>query len=98
MKRTNLTRKELAQVINQKIGFSQRSAGELVDMVFDSLKEKLLEGEPVKLVQFGTFTVRKKASRVGRNPRTGEAMEITKRSMVSFRPSKTIREKINKKK
>lgn len=97
MKRTNLTRKELAQVINQKMGFSQRSAGELVDMVFDTLKNELLAAEPVKLVQFGTFTVRKKSSRVGRNPRTGESMEITKRSMVSFRPSKTIREKINKK-
>lgn len=98
MKLANLTRKELAQVINQKMGFSQRSAGELVDMVFDSLKNELLAGEPVKLVQFGTFTVRKKSPRVGRNPRTGESMEITKRSMVSFRPSKTIREKINKKK
>lgn len=97
MKRSNLTRKELAQVINQKMGFSQRSSGELVDKVFDSLKDELLAGEPIKLVQFGTFTVRKKASRVGRNPRTGESMEITKRSMVSFRPSKTVREKINKK-
>jgi integration host factor subunit alpha len=97
MKRSNLTRKELAQVINEKIGFSQRSAGELVDRVFDALKNELLAGEPIKLVQFGTFTVRKKSSRLGRNPRTGESMEITKRHMVSFRPSKTVREKINRK-
>ena len=95
MKRSNLTRKELAQIINDKMGFSQRSAGELVDVVFDKLKKTLLAEESIKIVQFGTFTVRKKSSRVGRNPRTGETMEISKRSMVSFRPSKVVREKLN---
>ncbi len=95
MKRSNLTRKELAQIINEKLGFSQRGAGELVDSVFDQLKKTLLKEESIKLVQFGTFTVRKKSSRVGRNPRTGETMEITKRSMVSFRPSKVVRERLN---
>ncbi|HIJ78460.1 MAG: integration host factor subunit alpha [Desulfobulbaceae bacterium] len=95
MKRSNLTRKELAQLINEKMGFSLRSAGELVDAVFDKLKKSLLHEESIKLVQFGTFTVRKKTSRVGRNPRTGETMEISKRSMVSFRPSKVVREKLN---
>jgi integration host factor subunit alpha len=95
MKRSNLTRKELAQLINEKMGFSQRSAGELVDAVFDKLKKTLLAEESIKIVQFGTFTVRKKSSRVGRNPRTGETMEISKRSMVSFRPSKVVREKLN---
>ncbi|MGV1098187.1 integration host factor subunit alpha [Thiovibrio sp. JS02] len=95
MKRSNLTRKELAQIINEKIGFSQRSAGEMVDAVFEVLKKTLLKGESIKLVQFGTFTVRRKSSRVGRNPRTGETMEISKRNMVSFRPSKVVREKLN---
>jgi integration host factor subunit alpha len=95
MKRSNLTRKEIAQIINEKMGLSQRSAGEMVDAVFDSLKKTLLKNESIKLVQFGTFTVRKKTSRVGRNPRTGETMEISKRNMVSFRPSKVVREKLN---
>ncbi|MFZ5766077.1 MAG: integration host factor subunit alpha [Thermodesulfobacteriota bacterium] len=91
----NLTRKELARIINEKLGISQRSAAELVDQVFSTLKESLLNEEPVKLVQFGTFTVRKKSPRMGRNPRTGETMEITRRSMVSFKASKALREKIN---
>ena len=68
----------------------------MVDAVFDALKKTLLHGEAIKIVQFGTFTVRKKSSRVGRNPRTGETMEISKRQMVSFRPSKVVRENLNK--
>ncbi|MEW6595766.1 MAG: integration host factor subunit alpha [Thermodesulfobacteriota bacterium] len=95
MKRSNLTRKDLAKAINEKMGFSQRGAGDLVDAVFDTLKKALLTEEAVKLVQFGTFNVRKKAPRKGRNPRTGAAMEISRRSMISFRPSKIVREKIN---
>lgn len=95
MKSTNLTRKELAQEINDKLGISQRSAGELVDEVFSTLKKTLLQEESVKLVQFGTFTVRQKSPRVGRNPRTGETMEIAERSMISFKASKGLREKIN---
>ncbi|MEN8139748.1 MAG: integration host factor subunit alpha [Thermodesulfobacteriota bacterium] len=95
MKRSNLTRKDLAKTINDDLGFSQRSAGEIVDTVFACLRQTLIEGEAVKLVQFGTFSVRKKSSRVGRNPRTGETMEISKRSMVTFKASKGLREKIN---
>ncbi|MBU0967948.1 MAG: integration host factor subunit alpha [Proteobacteria bacterium] len=93
--KSNLTRKELAQAINEKLGISQRSAGELVDLVFSTLKQTLLNEESVKIVQFGTFTVRNKAPRMGRNPRTGETMEIAKRSMVSFKASKSLRQKIN---
>jgi len=93
--KVNLTRKELAQAINDKLGISQRSASELVDLVFSTLKQTLLDEESVKLVQFGTFTVRNKAPRMGRNPRTGETMEIAKRSMVSFKASKNLRQKIN---
>lgn len=91
----NLTRKELARLINEKMGFSQNSAGDLVDEVFLCLKEALMAEEQVKLVQFGTFNIRRKEPRVGRNPRTGETMEIRKRSMVSFKPSKDLRDKVN---
>ena len=96
MKRTNITRKELAKAINEKMGFSQRSATVIIDEVFSRLKDALLSEESVKLVQFGTFNVRRKKSRVGRNPRTGDTMEICPRCMVSFRPSKVVREHINK--
>ncbi len=95
MKKVNLTRKDLAKKINDELGFSQRSAAALVDNVFTCMKDTLLKEESIKLVQFGTFTVRQKAPRVGRNPRTGETMEISKRSMVSFKASKKLREKIN---
>ena len=95
MKRSNITRKDLARVINEKMGFSQRSAEEIVDTVFSTMKSALLNGESIKLVHFGTLSVRKKSPRRGRNPRTGDAMEISSRSMVSFKPSKGLRMKIN---
>lgn len=94
-KRDNITRKDLAKAVNEKMGISQRSSEEVVNAVFSSMKKTLISGESIKLVHFGTLGVRKKAPRRGRNPRTGEAMEITKRSMVSFKPSKGLREKIN---
>ena len=59
------------------------------------MKQALLEGETIKLVHFGTFSVRDKAPRRGRNPRTGESITIKKRQTVSFRPSKKLREQIN---
>ena len=95
MKKANLTRKDLARAINEKLGFSKQSAGELVDTVFDRMKYGLLNEDAIKLVQFGTFNIRKKNARIGRNPRTGATMEICKRSMVSFKPSKGLRERIN---
>jgi len=95
MKKNNVTRKELAVAVNEKLGVSQRNSAEIVDTVFASMKEKLVSGESIKLVQFGTLTVRDKSPRRGRNPRTGEAMVISKRKMVSFRPSKSLRERLN---
>ncbi|VAW41781.1 Integration host factor alpha subunit [hydrothermal vent metagenome] len=96
MKKKNVTRKELAIAVNNRLGVSQRNGAEIVDKVFAALKETLVSGETAKLVQFGTLTVRDKAPRRGRNPRTGDAMIITKRKMVSFRPSKQLRERLNK--
>ena len=92
----NVTRKELAVAVNEQLGLSQRSSSDIVDTVFSVLKDALVEGESVKLVQFGTLAVRNKAPRRGRNPRTGESMTITRRKMVSFRPSKQLRERLNK--
>lgn len=92
---TNVTRKELALTIADRLQISQRSAAEIVDKVFSVMKETMVAGESVKLVQFGTLTVREKSPRRGRNPRTGESMTITKRQMVSFRPSKQLQERLN---
>ena len=93
---SNVTRKELAVAVNEQLGISQRNSSDIVDTIFSVLKESLVEGESVKLVQFGTLTVRNKSPRRGRNPRTGESMTITKRQMISFRPSKQLRERLNK--
>ena len=93
---SNVTRKELAVAVNEQLGISQRNSSDIVDAVFSELKNTLISGESVKLVQFGTLTVRQKSPRRGRNPRTGEAMTISKRKMVSFRPSKQLRERLNK--
>ena len=95
MKRSNITRKDLAKAINEKLGFSQRSAEEIIETFFSAMKSTLINGESIKLVHFGTLNVRKKSPRKGRNPRTGEAMEISSRNMVTFRPSKGLRMKIN---
>jgi len=93
---SNVTRKELAVAVNEQLGISQRNSSDIVDAVFSELKDTLISGESVKLVQFGTLTVRQKSPRRGRNPRTGDSMTITKRKMVSFRPSKQLRERLNK--
>jgi integration host factor subunit alpha len=91
----NLTRKELTETLANQLGFSQSSCSLLVDSFLDSMKQSMLGGESIKLVHFGTFTVRDKSPRRGRNPRTGEAITIKKRQAVSFRPSKKLREQVN---
>ena len=96
MNKKNVTRKELATSVTEKLGISQRNAAEIVDTVFAALKDTLVNGESIKLVQFGTLKVRDKSPRRGRNPKTGESMTIAKRQMISFRPSGQLRDRLNK--
>ncbi len=91
----NLTRKELTETLANQLGYSQSNCAEIVDSFLDTMKESMLSGESIKLVHFGTFTVRDKSPRKGRNPRTGETITIKKRQAVSFRPSKKLREQVN---
>jgi integration host factor subunit alpha len=95
MEKKNVTRKELAVAINETLGVSQRNSAEIVDTIFATMKKNLVAGESIKLVQFGTLMVRDKSPRRGRNPRTGQTMVISKRKMISFRPSKRLRERLN---
>lgn len=95
MNSSNLTRKDLAEAISNQLGYPQSSCADIVDSFLDTMKQALLGGETIKLVHFGTFSVRDKAPRRGRNPRTGESITIKKRQTVSFRPSKKLREQIN---
>jgi len=96
VKRENVTRKDLAEAIKDKMGFSRNSCGQIVDEFFECIKSALLEKTDVKIVQFGAFKLRQKSPRIGRNPRTGETMEISERSVVTFKPSKILRAEINK--
>ena len=96
MNKKNVTRKELATSVTEKLGISQRNAAEIVDTVFAALKDTLASGESIKLVQFGSLKVRDKAPRRGRNPKTGESMTIAKRQMITFRPSAQLRDRLNK--
>jgi integration host factor subunit alpha len=91
----NLTRKELSEKLAEQLGFSQSDCARIVDSFLGNMKQSMLKGEPIKLVHFGTFIVRDKAPRRGRNPRTGETITIKKRQAVSFRPSKRLREQVN---
>ena len=97
MKTSNVTRKELAEEVAGKLGYPLSNCSDIVDCLFDSMKASLLDGTSVKLVHFGTFSVRDKHPRKGRNPRTGETITIEERQIVSFRPSKKLRAKINDK-
>jgi integration host factor subunit alpha len=96
MNLNNLTRKELAESIAERLGFSQSSCAEIVDNFLDAMKQELLAGGSIKLVHFGTFCLRDKSPRNGRNPRTGDAITIRPRQTVSFRPSKQLRVAINR--
>jgi integration host factor subunit alpha len=92
---SNLTRKELTETLANQLGFSQSNCAEIVDSFLENMKSSMLKGESIKLVHFGTFTVRDKSPRKGRNPRTGETITIKKRQAISFRPSKKLREQVN---
>ena len=84
----NLTRRELAQAVSAGAGLSLRGSSDIVDAVFLVLKEAMIAGEPIKLARFGSFLVRDKAPRRGRNPRTGEDITIRERRRITFRPSR----------
>jgi integration host factor subunit alpha len=89
-----MTKTEITYEVFDKVGLPKQEAAELVEVVLDSIKQALKEGENVKLSGFGNFVVRKKNSRNGRNPKTGEAIEITPRKVVSFKPSMIFKEHV----
>ncbi len=92
-----MTKKELADVIHTRIGLSKREAAEIVEFFFEAVKGKLSNGEGIKIPKFGSFRVQNRKARKGRNPATGETIEIVKRKAVVFRPSRHLRDAINKK-
>lgn len=90
-----MTKAEIIEAVYAKIGFSKKEAAELVELVFDTMKGVLERGEKIKISGFGNFVVREKHSRVGRNPQTGDEMEITARRVLTFRPSQILKAMAN---
>lgn len=89
-----MTKADIVSEVFEKVGLPKQEAEELVEMILDMIKQTLKEGEMVKLSGFGNFIVRSKNSRKGRNPKTGEEIEITPRRVVSFRPSMIFKEHV----
>lgn len=90
-----LTKAELIEAVYEKVGFSKKEATDLVELVFESIKEELCKGGSVKISGFGKFKVRGKKERKGRNPQTGETMMISARKVLTFAPSRILRDGIN---
>ena len=93
--RINLTKKDLVNVIYMQVGFSKQITENLVEEFFSIIASNLCEKRSVKISKFGTFLVRSKSSRIGRNPKTKKEAVISERNVVLFKPSKFLRNKIN---
>ena len=90
-----LTRADLSEAVHRQIGLSRSESADLVKSVLDLISDTLVEGQSVKLSSFGTFMVRSKNGRLGRNPKTGEEVPITPRRVLVFRPSQVMKNVIN---
>lgn len=90
-----VTRADLCEAVYQKVGLSRTESAELVEMVLDEIADRIIRGEAVKLSSFGSFVVRSKGQRIGRNPKTGEEVPISPRRVLVFKPSNVLKQKIN---
>jgi integration host factor subunit alpha len=90
-----MTKADIVEALYEKVGFSKKEASDLVELVFDTLKTTLGKGEKIKISGFGNFVVREKRSRIGRNPQTGQSIEISARRVLTFRPSQVLRAEVN---
>ena len=90
-----MTKADLARAINDAVGLSRTQAHEAVQLVLDTMADSLERGEQVKITGFGSFQLRDKADRLGRNPQTGEPVTISARRVVTFRPSKVFKKAMN---
>lgn len=89
-----LTKADMAEKLYEEVGLNKREAKEFVDAFFDTLREGLEQGRQIKLSGFGNFDLRRKNPRPGRNPKTGEEIPITARTVVSFRPGQKLKERV----
>ena len=86
-----ITRSQLSEAVYQEVGLSRNESAELLEAVLNEVSDALSRGEPVKISSFGSFTVRQKGQRIGRNPKTGEEVPILPRRVLVFRPSQVLK-------
>ena len=91
-----LTKADIVENVHEKIGFSKKDSSEIVEKVFELIKQTLEKGEHVKISGFGKFDVRAKRARRGRNPQTGEEIEISARRVLTFKPSQLLKDALLK--
>jgi integration host factor subunit alpha len=90
-----MTKIDIIQDVYEKLGFSKKDSGRIVESVFDIMKDSLTRGEKIKVSGFGNFLVKEKKSRRGRNPQTGTEIEITARKVLTFKSSQVLRKALN---
>ena len=90
-----MTKADLVEAVHTKVGFSKKESADIVEMVFDTMKLTLESGQKIKISGFGNFEVRDKRSRVGRNPQTGDVIEISARRVLAFKPSQVLKLALN---
>ena len=95
MSEETLTRADLAEAVYEQVGLSRNESSDLVELVIDEISDSLANGENVKISSFGSFSVRQKGSRVGRNPKTGIEVEIKPRKVLVFKASHILKDAIN---
>lgn len=95
MNKRTVTRADLTEAVYQQVGLSRNDSATLVESVLEEMSASLERGETVKISSFGSFLVREKGGRIGRNPKTGEEVPITPRRVLVFRPSQVMKERIN---
>ena len=90
-----VTRAELAEAVYETVGLSRLESASLVETILAEMADALVDGESVKISSFGSFTVRQKGERIGRNPKTGQEVPISPRRVLIFRPSHVLKDRIN---
>lgn len=90
-----MTKADIIEAVYEQIGFSKKEAAEVVELVFDTMKDTLSEGEKIKISGFGNFVVRPKRARTGRNPQTGAQITISARKVLTFKPSQVLKDALN---
>ncbi len=91
---TTLDKAGIVDALYSELHLSKKDAQVIIETILDTIKSKLEDGENVNLSGFGKFSVRSKRSRVGRNPKTGETVEITARNVLTFKPSQTLKDRV----